>query len=200
MNRIFKTLQKLVLAGVAASMISGLILVFPSAPVFAAAGNQSSNPPAAQTTPPGQKVSQKERLQKRFKQEQKALVAQGKQIDRATALVNRAQKLIDRALAKGWPVEVLQTALEDFKDALTSAAKMHAGASQIVSAHGGFNANGMVTNAGQARQTVFSAAESLLESHQVLSNAFTDLLKEVTSFRKSFRPGPKAMPAPASGV
>ncbi len=198
MNRIIKSLQKLVPAGLAASLILGAILVIPGGSVFAASGGQSSNPPAAQTPAPGNPISQKDRLQNRFEREQKLLAAQGNRINRATNLADRAQNLIDRALAKGWPVEVLRTALADFKTALSSATQIHANASQILTAHAGFDANGNVTDVGQARQTVLSAAESLLEAHQTLVNAFDDLLKEIIHFRQQVKPAQQASPAPTA--
>jgi hypothetical protein len=197
MNNFLARIRKFALAGVLASLVAGAVLVVPSLNVFASANPQTVTPPAAQATP----ADQTSRLEQRLKNEQTWLTAQGNRIDRSNTLTERAQQVIDRFKGKGVDVTPLQTALDNFKSTLPSAAQVHATASGILAAHNGFDANGVVTDPKAAQVTVQSAYESLEQARQILNSAFSDLRNEIRTFRQNHKPkapaAPTATPAPA---
>jgi hypothetical protein len=205
MNHFFTGIRKFVLAGVLTGLIGAAVVVFPVGNVFAAFDPQTTNPPVTPTAPaaPARNTAanQASRLEKRLKNQQAWLAVQGRNLDRANTLITRAQAIIDRFKSRGVDVQALQTALDNFKATLPSAVQVHNTASGILKAHAGFNDSGVVTDIKTARATVQSAHESLLQAHQILHSAVTDLRKEIVNFRGQHKPAPKPTPtaaAPAS--
>jgi chromosome segregation ATPase len=154
-----------------------MALAFPSA-----VQAQGTNPPP----PPGGQ-NQVERLEKAYQRELKALDAQ---VKRLTAVDERVQKVTERIAnlkSQGKDTTALDEALNDFKAAVQEAHTSHDSAAAILKTHAGFDANGKVTDAQQARATVKEAEQLLRRVHQGLRPAIRDVVRAVREFIRDNR-------------
>jgi hypothetical protein len=98
------------------------------------------------------------------------------------------QKLIDKAKTNGKDVTSLQTALNNFSEALVQARPIFQATYGIVSSHPGFDNNGDVTDQGQALTTVKDVGEKLKEIHLLLSGPVRAFREALRAFRQANAP------------
>ena len=160
-----------------------------SAPAFAQ--SSSTTPNAAQ--PGSASTTRSAALEKAFANENTWLATQASNLQKIGQWVTKAQDLIDKAKAKGWNAGGLQAALNAFKAQIANAQGLHHTANAILTNHKGFDANGKVTGAAAAAQTVKDARQSLGDARGVMRQAVLDLRSVILNFRKAHKS--KAQPA-----
>ena len=169
MKNIFK--RTMLLALVAALAVASLPFVSVSA--------QGANDP----TPPAGEVSN-EKLEQAWARQLKAYERMGK----TDEFVAKAQQLIDRASAKGKDVSAVQAALDAFVESTKDAKPVYESAKGIINSHQGFDANGKVTNAEQAKATVEQMRTKMQEIKSTMNGTFKALLEEMKAFREANKP------------
>lgn len=162
--------QKVVLA------LSTAVLVFAAFPVTSAF--------AADDTPP----APTERLEKIWARQLQAYEKIGKAFADVDAHIAKFQDRIDKAAANGKDVTALQTALDAYETALKSAQPTYASIASIVNAHAGFDANGKVTDAEQAKSTVEQMRTKMQEIKSTMNGTFKALHEALKAFREANKP------------
>jgi hypothetical protein len=165
-------------------LISGLSIVAVAFTALAAApvGVAFADTPTP-TPKPGQ-AARTARLEKVYQREQNWLTQQQANLTKATAIATKVQDFINAQNAKGKDTTALQQALAVFQQQLATAQSAHqAAAATILSNHTGFDANGKVTDAAQARQTLIDARQSLRDAHQALMQGTRDLHRAIREYR-----------------
>ncbi len=146
---------------------------------------------AAPATPPAQgqlAQTRNERLERVYQREQQWLSTQQNNLNRLNSVADKVQQFITTQQGKGKDVSALQTALATFKSQITMAQASHATAANVLSTHLGFDANGKVTDAAQARQTLLDARQSLRDAHNVMRQAVLDLHRAIRAWRRANQP------------
>jgi len=123
-----------------------------------------------------------------LKREQLRLTGQQDRLDLARQGAADAQSLIDELSAQGKDTTKIQTALNTFNTQLEAAQAAHDEAKQILDAKAGFDANGKVTDPGQARETLQSARKALEQARQILQQAAKEFRQAMREFRQANRP------------
>ncbi len=170
-------------------------LAFVPAPVFAQTSTPAPTTP--QSSPADQAARRDQRLENAYSRENAWLSTQASNLQRMGQIATRAQNLIDKAKAKGIDVSELQTALNTFNSQVANAQAIHNTAAGILSAHNGFDANGKVTDASAATQTVMDARQNLRDAHLTMRQAAVDLRAAIRSFRNEHKGLLKGTPTPA---
>jgi len=180
-----------------AVVVAGSAMAFALAPVFA----QSSSPTPNAAQPGSPSAARVATLEKAFANENTWLATQASNLQKIGQWVTKAQNLIDKAKAKGWNVAGLQAALNAFQAQISNAQGLHDTANAILTNHAGFDANGMVTGAAAAAQTVKDARQSLGDARRVMRQAVLDLRSVILNFRKAHKDNaqPAAPTATPSG-
>jgi len=127
-------------------------------------------------------------LQKAYKDDQDWFSLQTDNLKTADDAVAMVQDLISGAQSRGRDTSALQAALTAYQSRLATAQAAHDKASGILSSHNGFDAGGSVTDASAAGQTVQGANQALLDAHNVLVQAVTDLHLAVETWRSQNEP------------
>ena len=157
-------------------VLAGIIAAIPAASAYAAPGT----PPA-----PGQVAEARNaRLEKAYQREQSWLTTQQNNLNRMNTIADKVQQFITTQQGKGKDVTALQNALTTFKTQIATALASHNTAANILNTHQGFDANGKVIDADQARQTVFDARQSLRDAHDVMRQAISDLHRAIHEWRE----------------
>ncbi len=141
---------------------------------------------AEETTSP-QGVSNA-RLEYRLKQMKLQLQGQQNRIDLARLAAEEAQDRIESLKAEGKDTASLESALAIFNDQIDEAQAKHDEAQDIIDAHAGFDANGKVTDAEQAKATLQGARGAMREAQEILHNAGRDFRQAVRDFRQNNKP------------
>ncbi len=162
--------NKLILAVMTAA------LVFAAFPVTSAYA-QDENPPKPELT--------NERLEKIWARELKAYERLGKGFNDIDSMIAKFQARIDRAAENGKDVTALQSALDAFASALKSAKPKYESMNGLVNSHQGFDANGKVTDAEQAKSTVKEMGEKLREVKESMGGTFKLLREAMKAFREA---------------
>jgi hypothetical protein len=183
MNNWFK--KTILFALVAALAVASLPLVSVSA-----AGADDPQPPQGTVT--------NEKLEQVWARQQQAYEKLGKGFDREDEFVAKAQKLIDRAKANGKDVTALQAALDAFEAAVKAAHPIYEGGKGIINSHQGFDANGKVTDAAKAKETVKAMHDKLQEIKAAMDGTGKALREAIKAFREA-NPRPTKTPTPTSG-
>ena len=161
-------------------VLAGVIAAMPASAAYAAPGT----PPA-----PGQPgAARNERLEQAYQREQAWLSQQQDNLNKMNSIADRVQQFITTQQGKGKDVSALQAALATFKSQIATAQASHATAANVLSAHLGFDANGKVTDAAQARQTLLDARQSLRDAHNVMRQAVLDLHRAIRAWRQANGP------------
>ncbi len=167
---------------IAGLSISGLVL----AGVMAASPITSAY--AAPGTPPAQGQSaetRNARLEQAYQREQEWLSKQQDNLVKMNTLADKVQQFITTQQGKGKDVTALQAALATFQAQIATAQASHTTAANVLNTHLGFDANGKVTNAVEARQTLLDARQSLRDAHLVMRQAVNDLHRAVRAWRQA---------------
>ena len=177
-------------------LISGLSIVALAFTAFAAApaGVAFADTPTP-TPKPGQ-AARTARLEKEYQREQEWLTRQQANLTKANVLVTKVQNFINVQNAAGKDTTALQQALAVFQQQLITAQAAHHTAATILSNHAGFDANGKVTDAAQARQTLLDARQSLRDARRTLMQGTRDLHRAIKEYRAANKKSvPAATPA-----
>ncbi len=173
-----------------AAMIAALmIMALPVTNVFTA-GEYDPTPPPNANIP-------NERLEKIWAHELKIYARLGRIFDRTDTFVENLQALIDRAAENGKDVSAVQAALDAFEVALKDAHPIYESAKGIINSHQGFDENGKVTNAEQARETIKEMGDKLKEIRAAMDGTGRALREAIRAFRESNRP-PQTPTQPSS--
>ncbi len=135
-------------------------------------------------------------LERAYRRQQKALTVQQGNLDKANGAVSKVQSWIDLLNGKGVDTTALTAAVSAFQTQVATAQTAHDSAAAILSAHAGFDADGKVTDAEQAQQTVATAHQALSDARETLRQAREDLRAALRKFREEHKPEVKATPAP----
>ena len=170
MKNLFK--KTMLFALVAALAVASLPFVGVSA-----AGADDPNPPQGPVT--------NEKLEQVWARQQRAYEKLGKGFDRADDFTARAQQLIDRAKENGKDVSALQAALDAFESAIKEAHPIYEGGKGIINSHQGFDANGKVTDAEKAKETVQAMHDKLQEVKAAMNGTGKALREATRDFRQA---------------
>lgn len=174
-SKVYGVIGGLSIAGL---MLAGVIAAAPTGAALAAPGT----PPAKQ----GQlDQAAKTRLEQAYQREQAWLSQQADNLNKLNNVAGKVQQFITTQQGKGKDVTALQAALTTFQSQIATAQSAHNTAAKVLSTHTGFDANGQVTEAAQARQTVLEARQSLRAAHTVMRQAVTDLHRAVREWRQA---------------
>jgi hypothetical protein len=178
-----KTLKKTILSALAAVLV---LAALPMARVFAAGQADPSTPP--------QNGPSNERLERIWARQLRIYDRFGQ----ADELIDRAQRLIDRAKKNGKDVSAVQSALDAFESAVKVAQPTYESMKGIVSSHSGFDGNGTVTDPVKARQTIQAMRSRIQEIKAALNGSGRALREAIRAFREANpRPQPTVTPSGA---
>lgn len=171
-------IRKIILAVSAAALV---FAAFPATSAFA----------ADEAPPPSGEVSN-ERLEKIWGRQLRMYEKLGRAFEDTNAHIAKIQERIDKAAENGKDVAALQAALDDYAAALTAAKPTYDSIGSIVSSHAGFDADGKVTDAEQARSTVEQMRTKMRELKSAIGDSFKALREALRAFRQANHPaGPK---------
>lgn len=170
MNRLYRKIIPVALVAVLA------FAALPTASAFA----QDENPPKGEVST--------EKMERAWARQLKAFERLGRGFEDHDGQVARFQEMIDKAAAKGRDVSALQAALDAFEAALNSARPAYAGAQTIANSHAGFDENGKVTDAEQARATVQEMRAELGEVKSLMNGTGRALREALKAFREANKP------------
>jgi hypothetical protein len=166
--------NKLVSAALTAAL---LFAAFPAVSAHA----QDENPP--ESAPAGA-----ERLEKVWARELKAYERIGKAFTDIEGSIAKIQARLDKAAENGKDVSALQAALDAYEAALLASKPIYDNLGGLVSAHAGFDVNGKVTDAEQARATVKEVGGQLKALKDSMGGAFKALREAIKTFRQANKP------------
>ena len=173
-----------------ALIVALALAALPLASAYAAAQNDTATPPAPQDL-----ATANARLELVFASQKYRVELIGLSIDNANILFTRAQKLIDRAKSNGKDVSAVQTAFDAYKAAFENGKPIYAQARAVLDTHTGFDANGKVTDAEQARTTVKSLGGFLKQYGDTVGAARKALRDAIQAFRQA---NPRSAPISTS--
>ena len=171
MKNMFK---KMILAVMTAALV---FAAFPATSAFA----QGENP-----APTGEVSNEK--LEKAWARQLKLYNNLGKGFEDIDAQIAKFQKRIDKAAENGKDVTALQAALDAFEAALKSSKPVYDSLEAIVNAHNGFDAEGKVTDAAQAKSTVQALGAKLKEVKSSMDGTGKALREAFKAFREANKP------------
>jgi hypothetical protein len=103
-------------------------------------------------------------------------------------IATQTQTWIDALKADGKDTSALEVALNTYKGQLQTAQAAHDKVKSLLDAKSGFDANGKVTNAEQARDTLKNVREALKDAHTAIKGAAETFRAAVKSFRQANKP------------
>ena len=171
MKNIFK---KMILAVMTAALV---FAAFPVTSAFA----QGENP-----APMGEVSNEK--LEKAWARQLNIYERLGNGFDGLDAQIAKFQERIDKAAAKGKNVTALQSALDAFEAASKATLPIYDSIESIVNSHAGFDADGKVTDAEQAKSTVDEMRAKLKEVKSSLDGTGKALHEAFKAFREANKP------------
>lgn len=171
MKKMFRNFVMVVLAAVL------VLAAVPVTSVFA----QGENPPASNTP-------SNEQLEKIWARQLKAYQRLGKGFDDLDEQITKFQERIDIAAQNGRDVTALQAALDAFEEASQNTQPLYEDLGQIVESHNGFDDDGKVTDAVQAKSTVDGMGAGLKEIKASMNGTGKALREALKAFRGANRP------------
>jgi hypothetical protein len=177
-----KFLKKILLFAFAMTLA---LTAFPLTSVSAAGQRDPSTPPP---NPPSNA-----RLEKAWARQLRLYNRFG----RADELIDKAQRLVDRAKANGGDVSAVQTALDAFAVVTKDAHPIYESMKGIVNSHSGFDENGKVTDAAKARDTVQAMHAKIREIKTIMNGTGRALREAIQAFRAA---NPRPQPTTPSGA
>jgi len=156
--------------------VSAAALIFAAFPVTSAY--------AADDAPP---VSN-EKLEKAWGKQLQVYERIGKAFVDTDAKLAKFQERIDKAAGNGKDVTDLQAALDAYSVAIKAAQPKYESMASIVNTHAGFDADGKVTDAEQAKSTVGQMRTSMQELKSTMGGTFKALREALKAFREANKP------------
>lgn len=138
--------------------------------------------------PPADREISNERLEKIWARELEAYNRLGGKFERSDEFVEKVQGLIDKAAENGRDVSAVQAALDAFEAAVGNARPIYESAREIINAHAGFDENGKVTDAAQAKETVRALGDKLKEIKSAMGGTGRALREAIRAFREASKP------------
>jgi DNA repair exonuclease SbcCD ATPase subunit len=152
-------------------------LIFAAFPVTSAFA-QGENP-----APTGEVSNEK--LEKAWARQLKMYERLGNGFDDLDGQIEKIQERIDKAASNGRDVTALQAALDAFEAASKTTQPIYDSIESIVNSHEGFDADGKVTDAGQAKSTVQEMGAKLKEVKSSMDGTGKALREALKAFRKA---------------
>ena len=171
MKNIFK---KMILAVMTAALV---FAAFPVTSAFA----QGENP-----APMGEVSNEK--LEKAWARQLNIYERLGNGFDGLDAQIAKFQERIDKAASNGRDVTALQSALDAFEAASKATLPIYDSIESIVNSHAGFDADGKVTDAEQAKSTLQEMGAKLKEVKSSMDGTGKALHEAFKAFREANKP------------
>jgi hypothetical protein len=157
------------------------LAALPATDVYAAGANDETQPPVSTE-------DRTARLERIWARQMAAYERQGKLLEHAATIIERAQNLGEKATEKGLDASAVQGALDAFEAAVQDARPIHQSANGIVNSHKGFDANGQVTDAEQALETVKELGQHLRDFRTAMDGTGMALKDAIKAFFAANRP------------
>lgn len=161
-------------------VLSGLAVLGLSVAAFAWAPDAIAATPAT-----GEDYSN---LEMAYGNAQVALKGQQNRIDLSKQIAANVQTFIDAQKAIGKDTSSLDAALANYSAQFASAQTVHDQAGSVLGTHAGFDANGVVTDSTQAKQTLRSARNYMRQAHTLIASSSQALHSVLRVFRQANRP------------
>ena len=130
-------------------------------------------------TPPSSVAAQ---LAREYQSELHAAAEAATRLQQATQRATYVDALIARLTASGKDTTALAQALAAYRTAIQNASTTLAAVQALLSAHAGFDANGNVTNADQARSTVQAVSSDLAQMNSSMNAASSSLYSALSAY------------------
>lgn len=166
MNILFKKMTLAVLVAMLA------LAALPVTSAFA----QEENPPKEVTN---------EQLEKAWAKQLQVYEKLSKVFDDSTTRLDKAQELIDKAAAKGKDTTAVQAALNAFAAAVEKSRSVYEEVQALVTTHAGFDSNGKVTDAIQAKAIVQEVRAKLQALKTSMDGTGKALREAIRAFREA---------------
>jgi len=151
-----------------------LALSVASLPLFSVSAAGLDDP-----TPPVQGQVSNEKLEKAWARQ----LNRFERIGKTDQFIQKIQSLIDKAQANGKDVSAVQAALDAFASAVKDAKPIYESMKGIVNSHQGFDANGKVTDAEKAKETVKAMHDKFAEIKTAMGGTGQALREAIKAFR-----------------
>ena len=129
-----------------------------------------------------------EKLEKAWARVLKLYERTGKAFEDTDAHIAKFQGMIDKAAENGRDVSDLQAALDAYEAALTSTRPQYEALGTVISAHAGFDAEGKVTDAEQAKATLTETRDQMKAVKESMGETFKALREAIKAFREENKP------------
>jgi len=129
-----------------------------------------------------------EKLEKAWARQLKIYERLGNGFDGLDAQIAKFQERIDKAASKGKNVTALQSALDAFEASSKTAQPIYDSIESIVNSHEGFDADGKVTDAEQAKSTLQEMGAKLKEVKSSMDGTGKALREAFKAFREANKP------------
>ncbi len=126
-------------------------------------------------------------LSRTYKIEQGRLKLQDTRLKNADKHAGKLDQLIAKLKAKGQDTAALEQAVATFRTDIANARAEWQAASATLATHAGFDADGKVTNADQARATLKDAHGHMEQVHAIARGAYQKLHAALVAYRKAHR-------------
>ena len=143
----------------------------------------ASAAPAKPTTPKPANAG----LSHTYKVEQDRLKLQDVRLKNADKHAGKIDEIITKLKAKGQDTAALEQAVAAFRAEIVKARAEWQAAGATLSTHAGFDADGKVTDADQARATLKDAHGHMEQTHAIARAAYAKLHAAVVAYRKAHR-------------
>ena len=171
-----------------------LALVIALVAVGMSFGSASAAPRGGPDRPP----KEKPRLERAYKLAQQRLQIQDLRLKRADEYTGKIDALIAKLKGKGQDTTAIEQAVAAFRSTMAGARQEWQVASDILTAHAGFDGQGKVTDATQATATLKDAHNHMQQVTKIGRGAYKDLRAAIAAYRKAHRTvaEPPAPPSP----
>jgi chromosome segregation ATPase len=139
-------------------------------------------------TPPAQGQISNERLEKVWARMNRRYERLGRIFEKSDGLVERVNALIERLKEAGESTAELEAALAAYEDAVKQAHPIYESCNGIVNSHKGFDADGKVTDAEQARETIKELGAKFDEIKTAMNGTGKALIELLKSIREAHKP------------
>jgi hypothetical protein len=160
-----------------------LALLVALAAVGISLGSASAAP--ASTLPPTARSNAA--LSRTYKIEQNRLKLQDARLKNAGLYADRIDGLIARLKAKGKDTVALEQAVAAFRTGIETARAEWQAADATLATHAGFDGDGKVTDADQARAMLKDAHGHMEQTHTIARGAYQKLHAAIVAYRKAHR-------------
>jgi multidrug efflux pump subunit AcrA (membrane-fusion protein) len=126
-------------------------------------------------------------LARTYKFEQNRLKIQAMRLKNADLYAGKIDGLITKLKAKGRDTAALEQAVAAFRTDIAQARAEWQAAEAILATHAGFDNDGKVTNADQARATLKDAHSHMQQARTIAHHAYEKLHAAIVAYRKAHR-------------